>query len=146
MIICEKFPNEQHCEGIAEPFYRQSESCCGLLKEIHNAPDHPCQITQSVLPWFLIWHMASFCPQRLLLYYIGFPHTTHPSLDKWDKGNMQSLTVSILGQQCHTAGSNDHSDHEEPLFDTYWNALPLCYINSPTGPNTHATSSWPHYM
>jgi hypothetical protein len=59
---------------------------------------------------------------------------------------MQSFTVSILGQQCHTAGSNDHSDHEEPLFHTYCNALPLRYVNSPNGPDTHATSAmWPHY-
>jgi hypothetical protein len=45
MIICEAFSNKQHAEGTAEPFYRQSDSYCGLVEEIHNAPDHPCQIT-----------------------------------------------------------------------------------------------------
>jgi hypothetical protein len=55
-------------------------------------------------------------------------------------------SACLLFRGLRHRGVNHSGHHEEPLFHTYWNALPLCYVNCPIGPDTHATSAmWPHY-
>ena len=47
--ICEAVSDKLHIEGVAEAFYRHSDSGCGLGEIIHDLPDPPCQRKQSAV-------------------------------------------------------------------------------------------------